>query len=51
MQKNNPEINLEYRAYLQGQVVAICEAVLNEEIGIIAGSRRLWRLGHNAEML
>jgi hypothetical protein len=32
-------------AFLRGKIIAICEAILNEEIGIIAGSRRLNRLG------
>lgn len=36
----------EYRAYLQGKVIAICEAVLNDEIGIIAASRILDSLGN-----
>ncbi len=31
----------EYSAFLRGKIVAICEAILNEEIGVIAGSRRL----------
>jgi len=31
--------------YLRGKIVAICEAVLAEEIGIIAASRRLTALG------
>ena len=31
--------------YLRGKIVAICEAVLAEEIGIIAASRRLSALG------
>jgi hypothetical protein len=31
--------------YLQGKIVAICEAVLAEEIGIIAASRHLSALG------
>ncbi|SRR5258705_5852392 len=36
--------DLEY--FLRGKIVAICEAVLREEIGMIAASRRLSRLGH-----
>lgn len=32
--------------YLRGMIVAICEAVLAEEIGIIAASRRLNDFGH-----
>lgn len=35
--------NEEY--YLRGKIVAICEATLAEEIGIIAASRRLSALG------
>lgn len=35
--------NEEY--YLRGKIVAICEAVLAEEIGIIAASRHLSALG------
>ena len=35
--------NEEY--YLRGKIVAICEAALAEEIGIIAASRRLSALG------
>src|SRR5215203_5072146 len=31
--------------YLRGKIVAICEATLAEEIGIIAASRRLSSLG------
>jgi len=31
--------------YLRGKIVAICEATLAEEIGIIAASRRLSALG------
>ncbi len=31
--------------YIRGKIVAICEAVLAEEIGIIAASRRLNSLG------
>jgi hypothetical protein len=36
--------NEQYSAFIRGKVVAICEAILNEEIGVIAGSRRLNRL-------
>jgi hypothetical protein len=36
----------EHSAFIRGKVVAICEAILKEEIGIIAGSRRLKSLGH-----
>lgn len=35
----------EYSIFLRGKIVAICEAMLREEIGIIAGSRRLTSLG------
>src|SRR5687768_16374347 len=35
----------ECSAFTRGKIVAICEAMLNEEIGIIAGCRRLHRLG------
>jgi hypothetical protein len=31
--------------FLRGKIVAICEAVLREEIGVIAASRKLSRLG------
>jgi hypothetical protein len=30
-----------YQIFLQGKVVAVCEAIIKEEIGIIAGSRKL----------
>jgi len=32
--------------FLYGKIVAICEAILAEEIGIIAGSRKLAALKH-----
>lgn len=35
-----------YQVFLQGKIVAICEAILSEEIGIISGSRKLMYLGH-----
>jgi hypothetical protein len=35
------------RYYIRGKIIAICEAVLAEEIGIIAASRRLTALGLN----
>jgi hypothetical protein len=35
----------EYSFFIRGKIVAICEAMLREEIGIIAGSRRLAGLG------
>jgi hypothetical protein len=38
--------NEEHSAFIRGKIVAICEAILNEEIGIIAGSRRLKSLGY-----
>lgn len=41
--------NEQYSAFLRGKIVAICEAILHEEIGVIAGSRRLNRL--EAELL
>jgi len=31
--------------FLRGQIVAICESALAEEIGVIAGPRRFHRLG------
>jgi hypothetical protein len=31
-------------AFIRGKIISICEAILNEEIGVIAGSRRLNRL-------
>lgn len=34
-----------YRNFIHGKIVAICESVLNEEIGVIAGSRRIKGLG------
>ena len=34
----------QYSAFIRGKIIAICEAILNEEIGVIAGSRRLNRL-------
>jgi hypothetical protein len=41
--------NETYSAFIRGKIVAICEAMLNEEIGVIAGSRRLRWL--DAELL
>jgi hypothetical protein len=38
--------NEEFAAFTRGKIVAICEAVLKEEIGVIAGSRRLKSLGY-----
>ncbi len=38
---NNPY----QRAFVEGEIAAICQCLLNEEIGIIAGSRWLARLG------
>jgi hypothetical protein len=37
-------ISEEYSTFIRGKIVAICEAILNEEVGVIAGSRRLSRL-------
>lgn len=37
--------NLYQPIFLRGKIVGICEAVICEEIGIIAAARRLWRLG------
>jgi hypothetical protein len=37
--------NEESTAFISGKIVAICEAVLKQEIGLIAGSRRLKSLG------
>lgn len=39
-------VNEESIAFKQGKIIAICEAILKEEIGIIAGSRRLKSLGY-----
>ena len=36
----------EFSAFLRGKVVAVCEAILDEEISVIAGSRRLKGLGY-----
>lgn len=33
--------NEKYTIFLQGKVIAICEVILSEEIGIISGSRKL----------
>lgn len=35
-----------YKIFLQGKIVAICEAIVKEEIGIIAGSRKLQSIGY-----
>ncbi len=35
-----------YKIFLQGKIVAVCEAILSEEIGIILGSRKLKYLSH-----
>ncbi len=35
----------EYSIFVRGKIVAVCEAVLREEIGIIVGSRKLTGLG------
>lgn len=37
--------NEEFSAFMRGKIVAVCEAILKEEIGVIAGSRRLKGLG------
>lgn len=37
--------NEEHSAFIRGKIIAICEAILNEDIGVIAGSRRLKSLG------
>lgn len=39
-------VNEEHSAFTRGKIVALCEALLQEEIGIIAGARRLKGLGH-----
>jgi hypothetical protein len=36
----------DYAIFIRGKIVAICEAILNEEIGVIAGSRILCGLEH-----
>jgi hypothetical protein len=38
--------NEQYSAFIRGKIVAICEAILNEEISVIAGSRILKSLGY-----
>ena len=37
-------INETLSVFVRGKIVAICEAILNEEIGVIAGSRILNKL-------
>jgi hypothetical protein len=37
-------INETLSVFVRGKIIAICEAILNEEIGVIAGSRILNRL-------
>ena len=37
-------INETISVFVRGKIIAICEAILNEEIGVIAGSRILNRL-------
>ena len=37
-------INETHTVFVRGKIVAVCEAILNEEIGVIAGSRILNRL-------
>ena len=39
-----------FSAFLRGKIVAICEAILNEDIGVIAGSRRLNHLGYELDL-
>jgi hypothetical protein len=36
----------EHSTFIRGKIIAICEAMLKEEIRIIAGSRRLKSLGY-----
>jgi hypothetical protein len=43
--KNEEDYRKMEEYYLRGKIVAICEATLAEEIGIIAASRRLSALG------
>ncbi len=38
-------INSQREAFIRGKIVAICQGIVNEEIGIIAGSRTLSSLG------
>ena len=38
-------IDPNHEAFVAGKIVAICQCILKVEIGIIAGSRRLVRLG------
>ena len=38
--------NEEFSAFIRGKIVAVGEDVLNEVIGVIAGSRKLTGLGH-----
>jgi hypothetical protein len=37
--------NEDFSAFMRGKIVAVCEAILKEELGVIAGSRRLKSLG------
>lgn len=37
--------NENYPIYLRGKIVAVCELLLREQIGVIAGSRQLVSLG------
>jgi hypothetical protein len=37
--------NEDYKIFVQGKIVGICESILKEEMGIIAGSRRIKSLG------
>lgn len=38
-------LNEQYPIFLRGKIVAICELLLKEQIGVIAGSRQLVSLG------
>lgn len=38
-------LNEQYPIFLRGKIVAVCEMVLREQIGVIAGSRQLVSLG------
>ncbi|HWS99331.1 MAG TPA: hypothetical protein VN256_03590 [Pyrinomonadaceae bacterium] len=38
--------NEESSVFVRGKIVAICQAILNEEIGVIAGSRIICALEH-----
>jgi hypothetical protein len=38
-------LNEESSAFIPGKIIAVCEAILNEKIGVIDGSRMLKSLG------